>query len=64
MHLIWAARCPEILVITLSEGLVYHKHTGDMIGFVDYGGKSLTTISKQKESLASSALGFYLRGRC
>ena len=52
-----------IFFAAISDGLVYQKHSGDFIGYVDHGSNSLTTLSKDNQSLASSVLGFYLRGK-
>jgi hypothetical protein len=54
----------------IKEGLVYNKHTGEMVGFVDLGGvnnhlsrleKSLDTDTHSPEPLAKSMLVLMIR---
>ena len=43
---------------------MFRNNTGDLVGYVDYGGASVTNLSKNCESIASHVLAFYLRGAC
>ena len=46
----------------IQEKLVWDKHTGDLIGFVDLGGTELNYATSQKtDQIASHVLGFLAR---
>ena len=48
----------------IKSNLVFDKHTGEFIGFLDLGDPDVnfSTLDSEENSLASHALVFFLRG--
>ncbi|XP_012566352.2 uncharacterized protein LOC105850424 [Hydra vulgaris] len=48
--------------VKIQEKLVFNKHTGDIIGFVDLGEPDLYSTFQKEDSLASHVLVYFIRG--
>ncbi len=46
----------------VQSGLVFDKHSGDLIGYVNLGDPDINFSALQKTELASHALVFFVRG--
>ena len=49
----------------IQENLVFHKYTGELIGFIDLGDADINYVTlKDRQKLASHVLVFLLTGIC